>query len=65
MYSGIVGHQGPFKHYDPKYQGSSYNVLEDWDDRTQTWELLNLMAKQDHVTLAHYGADIGLLNAPG
>ena len=65
MYSGIVGHQGPLKHHDPKYQGSSYNVLVDWDDGTQIWEPLNLMAKEDPVTLADYCADNGLLNTHG
>ena len=64
-YSGIIGHQGPLKQHDPKHQGSSYNVLVDWDDSTQTWEPLNLMAKQDSVTLALYGHDKGLLNKPG
>ena len=64
-YAGIVDHQGPLKNHDPKYKGSSYNVLVDWDDKTQTWEPLNTMAKQDPVTLARYAYDNGLLNEPG
>ena len=64
-YAGILDHQGPLKSHDPKYMGSSYNVLVDWDDKTQTWEPLNTMAKQDQVTLARYTHDIGLLNEPG
>ena len=51
-YAGILDHQGPLKSHDPKYKGSSYNVLVDWVDKTQTWEPLNTMAKQDPVTLA-------------
>ena len=64
-YSGIIDHQGPLKQHDAKDQGSSYNVLVDWDNGTQTWEPLNLMAKQDPVTLALYGHDKGLLNKLG
>ena len=64
-YSGILDHQGPLKKHDPKYKGSSYNVLVNWDDGTQTWEPLNLIAKQDPVTLARYAFDNGLLNKPG
>ena len=64
-YAGILDHQGPLKNHNPKYKGSSYNVLVDWDDKTQTWEPLNTMAKQDSVTLARYAYDNGLLNEPG
>ena len=65
LYSGIIDHQGPLKSHDPKYCGSSYNVLVAWDDGMQTWELLNMMAKQDLVTLARYAHDHDLLNKPG
>ena len=64
-YSGIINHQGPIKKNDPKYKGSSYNVLVDWDDHTQMWELINIIGKQDPVTLACYAHDNGLLNKPG
>ena len=64
-YSGIINHQGPIEKNDPKYKGSSYNVLVDWDDSTQTWELINIISKQDLITLAHYAHDNGLLNKPG
>ena len=64
-YSGILNHQGPLKAHDPRYKGSSYNVLVNWDDGTQTWEPINLIGKQDPVTIAQYGHDNGLLNKPG
>ena len=51
-YAGILDHQGPLKNHDSKYKGSSYNVLVDWDDKTQMWEPLNTMTKQDPGTLA-------------
>ena len=65
LYSGITDHQGPLKAHDPKYHGSSYNVLVTWDDGMQTWEPLNMMAKQDPVMLARYAHDHDLLNKPG
>ena len=64
-YSRILDHQGPLKKHDPKYKGSSYNVLVSWHGGTQTWEPLNIIAKQDPVTLARYAFDNGLLNKPG
>ena len=64
-YSGIVDHQGPLKSHDPKYRGSLYNVLVDWDDGMQMWEPLNMIAKQDPVTLTKYAHDHDLLNKPG
>ena len=63
--SGITNYQGPLKKHDPRYKGSSYNVLVDWDDHTQMWEPINIIGKQDPVTLAHYAHDNGLLNKPG
>ena len=51
-YSGILDHQGPLKQHDPRYKGSLYNVLVNWDDGTQMWEPLNIIGKQDPITLA-------------
>ena len=65
LYSGIISHQGPIKKNDLKYKGSSYNVLVDWDDGTQMWEPINIIGKQDPVTLACYAHDNRLLNKPG
>ena len=45
-YSALLDHQGPLKPHDPNYHGSSYNVLVSWDDGTQIWEPLNLMANR-------------------
>ena len=53
------------KNHDPKYKGSLYNVLVQWDDGTQTWEPLNFMGKQDPMTLSCYTHDKGMLNKPG
>ena len=51
-YSEILDHQGPLKAHDPRYKGSSYNVLVSWDDGSQTWEPINLIGKQDPDTIA-------------
>ena len=51
-YYKILDHQGPLKAHDPRYKGSSYNVLVSWDDGSQTWEPINLIGKQDPVTIA-------------
>ena len=64
-YSVILDHQGPLKAHNPQYKGSSYNVLVSWDDGSQTWEPINLIGKQDPVTIARSGQDNGLLDKPG
>ena len=65
IYSGILDHQGPLKNHDPRYKGSTYNILINWEDGTQTWEPLNFMAKQDLVMVAKYAYNHDLLNTPG
>ena len=35
-YSEILDHQRSLKAHDPRYKGSSYNVLVSWDDGSQT-----------------------------
>ena len=64
-FKGVLDHQGPLKRHDPKYNGSQWNVLIDWDDGTQTWEPLHLMGKYDEITIAKYAQDNDLLNKPG
>ena len=52
-YSGILDHQGPLKRHDPRFKGSSYNVLVDWDDGSQTWELIQFPPKMDENWLRY------------
>ena len=64
---GILDHEGPLteqKNPD-KYKGSSYNVLMEWEDGSQTWEPLTLMMKDDIVTCANYAKEHNLLETPG
>ena len=61
----ILDHQGPLKCHDPKYKGSQWNVLVNWDDGTQTWEPLNIIGKHDEITLAKYAKENDHLSQPG
>ena len=38
MYSGSLAHQVPLRNHDLRYKGSTYNILINWEDGTQTWE---------------------------
>ena len=64
-FKSILDHQGPLKCHDPKYKGSRWNILVDWDDSTQTWEPLNIIGKHNKITLAKYANDDDLLSKPG
>jgi hypothetical protein len=61
----ITAHQGPLRHNDPQYKGSSYNVLVKWEDGECTYEPLSIIAKDDPVTCALYAKNNNLLHLPG
>ena len=47
----IKDHKGPYTSSDPEYNGSSYNLLIDWEAGEQTWEpLSNLIASDPYMT---------------
>jgi hypothetical protein len=60
-----IGHQDPIKPSDPRNKGSSYNVLVQRKSGEETYESLNLIIKDDPITLAAYAKDINLLDTPG
>jgi hypothetical protein len=60
----VQGHQGPLKKKDPTYKGSSYNVLVEWEDGSQTYEPLDIIIRDDPVTLAMYAKKNNLLDQP-
>ena len=64
-FNSIIGHQGPMKPTHPDYHGSSYNVLVQWEDESQTYEPLKMMMEDDPITLAIYARKNNLLNTPG
>ena len=43
----IAGHQGPLKKNDPKYNGSLYNVMVEWETGEITEEPLSFIAQDD------------------
>jgi hypothetical protein len=61
----ITEHQGPRTPSDGTYKGSSYNVLVHWEDGSETFEPLSVMAKEDPITCAKYAEDNDLLDKPG
>ncbi len=64
-FKAINEHQGPLPSSDPRYKGSSYNVLVHWEDGSETFEPLSMMIKADPVTCAKYASDNNLLSTPG
>ena len=61
----IAAHEGPLSPKHPRYNGSAYNVLIEWEDGTSTYEPLDIVAKDDPVTCATYAKENGLLDTPG
>jgi len=64
-FSEVLNHEGPLTRNHANYKGSSYNVLVKWDDGTESWEPLAIIAKDDPLTCAKYAEEHGLLNYPG
>ena len=61
----ILDHQGPVSKNDPRYKGSKYNVLIEWEIGECTSEPTNLLDLDDHkVDLAIYAHDKGFLELP-
>ena len=51
--------------YRFKYNGSSYNLLIEWETGEQTWEPLSNIIASDPYTCAVYAKEHNLLNIPG
>jgi hypothetical protein len=64
-FKNIIAHQGPLTAKDPRYKGSSWNILIEWDVGEPTWEPLNVIAKSDPISVSLYGEENGLLNKKG
>ena len=61
----IIGHQGPLKKGDKGWNHSMWNVMIAWEDGSQTYEPLDMIAKDSPVICARYAKDKGLLDKPG
>jgi hypothetical protein len=63
----ISGHEGPLtKNKDKSYNGSSYNVMIEWENgEVLTTEPLDVIAGDDPITCAIYARENDLLDKPG
>jgi hypothetical protein len=64
LFTDILDHQGPLTQNHHDYKGSAYNVLVKWEDGTETYEPLDMMIKDDPITLAKYAYENDLLSTP-
>ena len=61
----ITSHQGSLKPEHKDYNGSSYNVMVEWENGEITTEPLTVIAAGGPVTCAIYAKDHDLLDKPG
>ena len=61
----ITSHQGPLKSDHPDYNGSSYNIMVEWENGDITSEPLSVIAADDPVICAIYAKENNLLHLPG
>ena len=64
-YKRIVGHEGPLTEDDKTYNGSSYNVMIEWENGEITSEPLSMIAADDPVTCTLYAIEKDLLHVDG
>ena len=64
-FKDIILHQGPLTKEDPHCNGSSYNVMIEWDTGETTYEPTSLIIQHDLITCAVYAKKHGLFNTPG
>jgi hypothetical protein len=56
-FQAIKNHQGPLNSEHPDCKGSLYNALVHWEDGSESYEPLDLMIKDDPVSLAQYAME--------
>jgi len=61
----IIAHEGPLTPDSPSYKGSWYNVLVAWEDGSQTYEPLHVIAADSPTVCAIYAKRAELLDTPG
>ena len=64
-YKRIVSHQGPLTKEHPDCNGSSCNIMVEWENGEITSEPLKVLAADDPVSCAIYAREHGLLDTPG
>ena len=65
IFKCIKDHKRPYTSSDPEYNGSSYNLLIEWETGEQTWKPLSNFIASDPYTCAVYAKEHNLLNTPG
>ena len=65
IFKGIKSHHGPLLSNHPDYKGSSYNLLVEWEDGSETLEPLDTSIKDDPISVADYAHENNLLNTTG
>jgi hypothetical protein len=61
----IAAHQGPLTPKDDGWNGSTYNVMIEWENGEITSEPLSIIAADDPVSCALYARDNNLLDNDG
>jgi hypothetical protein len=61
----ISAHQGPLCTSNRDYNGSTYNILVEWESGETMYEPLDIIAKDDPISCAEYAKRNGLLDTPG
>jgi hypothetical protein len=65
VFKGIKNHQGPLSSAHKDYKGSSYNVLVEWEDGSETYDpLLDIIIKDDPISVANYALENNLMETP-
>ena len=55
QFKHITGHQGPLNKDDPNYKGCKYTATVEWEDRSITYEPLNISGPDATEISAEYG----------
>ena len=61
-YKRIQAHEGPLTKNDKSYNGSSYNVMIEWENGEVTSKPLSVIAVDDPVACAQYAMENDLLH---
>lgn len=61
----LTAHEGPLTKEHPNYNGSTWNVMVEWENGEITSEPLTIIAADDPVTCAIYAREKGLLDLTG
>jgi hypothetical protein len=64
-FTDVIGHQGPLRKSHKDCKGYPYNVLLLWEEGSEKYEPLDIIIKDDPMTLASYALKYDYLGLPG